>query len=108
MHLGSIRTLLTQHNSFLLLIHHTPDGDAVASSLALYIALRSLGKTVEVVCVDPIPVQFQFLPWSNKIRQELPCNEPLDVTITLDCGDSKRTGFRTELKKWIKTKNRRF
>jgi bifunctional oligoribonuclease and PAP phosphatase NrnA len=102
MNLGSIRALLTEQNSFLLLIHHTPDGDAVASSLALALALKALGKTVEIVCADPIPLQFQFLPWAHKIKQEFPDTERFDVTITLDCGDSKRTGFRIQLKSLIK------
>ena len=97
-------SFFTQHNRFLLLIHHEPDGDAVASSLALSLALRTLGKYVEVVCADPIPAQFQFLPFVQKIKHNFPV-EPFDVIVTLDCGDSKRTGYQAHLKALLKQKS---
>ncbi len=92
-----IETLLTQRRRFLLLIHHSPDGDAIASSLALGLILRRLGKEADVVCADPIPVQFQFLPGVGLIKHDFFVGD-YDVIVTLDCGDSRRTGFRQRLK----------
>ncbi len=92
--------LFSAQDNYLLLIHRSPDGDAVASSLALYLALRSLGKSVDVVCVDPIPVQFQFLPSVRKIKRDFFLGD-YDAIVTLDCGDAKRTGFHDRLKESV-------
>lgn len=98
-----ISTLVKEKDTFLLLIHHSPDGDAVASSLALAMGLHSMGKRVDIVCADPIPAQFHFLPWVDKIKYDFLTGD-YDVVMTLDCGDSKRTGFRSRLKDLITKK----
>ena len=36
------------HDKFILTVHETPDGDALGSECAMYIALKKLGK--EVAC----------------------------------------------------------
>lgn len=84
-------------DNFLLLIHHSPDGDAIASSLALCLTLRALGKTVDIACADPIPKQFHYLPLSHLIQSDFLIGD-YHMIVTLDCGDSKRTGFKQRLK----------
>jgi bifunctional oligoribonuclease and PAP phosphatase NrnA len=42
-----ISELVRSQNTFLVLTHYRPDGDAVGSQLALLLLLRGLGKTVE-------------------------------------------------------------
>jgi bifunctional oligoribonuclease and PAP phosphatase NrnA len=86
---------------FLLLIHHSPDGDSVASSLALALALRQLEKSVDIVCADAIPQPFQFLPGAATIRRDFLLGD-YDVIVTLDCGDARRTGFSKRLEELIK------
>lgn len=100
-----VLTLFQRYNTFLLLVHHCPDGDAVASSLALSLALRSLGKSVDVVCADPIPVQFSFLPSVQTIKHDFFLGD-YDIIVTLDCGDSRRTGFRHRLKDIVKKQHK--
>lgn len=100
-----IVALLQTKENFLLLIHHSPDGDAIASSLGLSFALRSLGKRVDVVCADPIPLQFAFLPSAHAIQRDFLVGD-YEVIITLDCGDSRRTGFRDRLKELARTKHK--
>lgn len=92
----AVASALLKCDKILLLIHHSPDGDAVASSLALCLVLRSLGKTVDVACADPIPKQFQFLPLAHYIQSDFLIGD-YHAIVTLDCGDSKRTGFKQRL-----------
>ena len=54
------RTLRSQ-NTFLVLTHYRPDGDAVGSQLALA-PVPGLGKTVEAWNDDEVPTKFRFLP----------------------------------------------
>jgi len=42
--------------------HVSPDGDTLGSGLALTRALTKLGKRAALVCADPVPHMYQFLP----------------------------------------------
>lgn len=46
---------LKEHDRYLILMHKSPDGDAVGSGYALCMALRSIGKKADTLCGDPIP-----------------------------------------------------
>lgn len=102
---SKVAAVFRRHHSYLLLIHHSPDGDAVASSLALALALRAIGKEADVVCADPVPVQFSFLPLVQDIKNDFLFGD-YDVVVTLDCGDSRRTGFRQRLKDLVRKKHK--
>lgn len=52
---------LKNNDDFYILIHQSPDGDAVGSSHALWHALRSMGKRARILCSDPIPDRFDFI-----------------------------------------------
>ena len=52
---------LMKAENILLLCHKNPDGDTVGSAAALYHALRSLGKTVAILCADPIPAHYSYM-----------------------------------------------
>jgi ribosome-binding factor A len=77
--------------SFLVTSHSNPDGDAVASILAMRIVLLGLGKDVVVYNPDPIPHNFRFLPGVDSIVTE-PGEGPYDATVVLDCSELDRCG----------------
>lgn len=52
---------LTQNDDYLILMHGSPDGDAVGSAYALCRALRALGKKADCACCDPIPSRYSFM-----------------------------------------------
>lgn len=52
---------LYKAENILLLCHKNPDGDTIGSSAALYHALKRLGKTVAVLCADPIPPRYDYM-----------------------------------------------
>ena len=76
---------------FLVTSHKNPDGDAVASMLAMGHLLTSLGKEVVIYNPDPIPSNYQFLPGAFDVSRQ-PGDEPFDATVILDCSDLDRLG----------------
>ena len=48
-------------DNILVLCHKNPDGDTIGSAAALYWALKGLGKTVAVLCADPIPSRYDYM-----------------------------------------------
>jgi len=92
MTLDNIIEEINKAKNIVIFTHEMPDGDAVGSSLALYIGLKQLGKDVDVV-IPEYAKTFEFLPNSNEIKKECK-NETYDLAIALDCGDIKRlNGF---------------
>ena len=80
----------------ILLMPSTPvDGDSLGSSLALYLIFKKMGKQVTVVCADPIPDAFKFLPTTKVISDEFQGTKYFIVT--LDCKKSKINTIRTKL-----------
>ena len=89
-----IGEVLRSHQSFVLLSHVRPDGDAIGSQLALGYSLLALGKSVRLINEDGLPENLAFLPGSARI--ESPPAEPLDVevAIALDTATKPRLGER--------------
>jgi phosphoesterase RecJ-like protein len=87
-----IGEILRAHQSFVLLSHVRPDGDAIGSQLALGFSLMAMGKTVRLVNEDGLPENLAFLRGSDRI--ETPPAEPLDVevAIALDTATKPRLG----------------
>lgn len=90
---------LNKASSILIIFHESPDGDAIASSLALGLALEQKKKKVDCVCCDPIPKVFSFLPGIKKIKRDCLFGD-YDVICTVDCGDVRRTGFAERVKEY--------
>ena len=74
-------------NNIVLLCHINPDGDAIGSTLAMSIALKRLGKEVDIVIDNP-PKRFNFIPEYNNIK--LKSNKKYDTAIVLDTGSIER------------------
>jgi len=82
---------IKESSKIAIMSHIMPDGDNVGSSLALYNALKKLGKDVHFILDDNIPKVYRFLKDSDKV--EMPGQyEHFDAIIALDCGDANRLG----------------
>lgn len=90
--LEQIGEILRNHQSFVLISHVRPDGDAIGSQIALGFSLMAAGKTVRLINEDGLPDNLEFMAGSEKI--ELPLGEPLDVevAIALDTATKPRLG----------------
>jgi phosphoesterase RecJ-like protein len=83
---------LHKANNVLLVSHVFPDGDALGSQLALAEILESSGKEPYCYCQEPVSAIYEFLPGSEKIKNELPGITQFDAAVALDCGDRFRLG----------------
>jgi len=90
--LEKIAKILRENDSFILLSHVRPDGDAIGSQIALGASLEAMGKKVRFVNQDGLPENMEFLPMSDRI--ETPPAEPIDVDVlvALDTANQPRLG----------------
>src|SRR5215210_7844382 len=91
---GVIKERLEKSKNVLIASHVRPDGDAIGSLLALGLALRDAGKSVQMVLVDGVPSSFKHLEGSDLIVKG-PMGEH-DTFITVDAADFKRVGKTLE------------
>ncbi|MBA3962409.1 MAG: bifunctional oligoribonuclease/PAP phosphatase NrnA [Chthoniobacterales bacterium] len=103
---AEIAAVLRAHESFVVLSHVRPDGDALGSQIAMGLALQQLGKKVKVWNEEGLLEKFSFLPGGELVT--LPPNEPedFDVVVALDTATRQRLGDNVlaavgEAKVWI-------
>ena len=58
---AAVLARLLRAENILLLCHKNPDGDTLGSAAALCHALADIGKTVAVLCADPIPARYDYM-----------------------------------------------
>lgn len=86
---------IRSHNSFVILEHEKPDGDAVGSGLAMVQALLALGKQAILVSSDPHPAVYDFLPgkpYYTRAAYLEPADFSPEAAVFLDCTDPERSG----------------
>ena len=89
--------------NILILLHNFPDGDTIASSLALSDYLKSINKKVDCAVKGQIPPVFNFLPGVSEIKNDFLLGD-YDLIVAVDCGDTNRTGFPERLEQVCKNK----
>lgn len=87
MTLDNILEEINKAESIVILTHENPDGDAVGSSLALYNALKEIGKNPDII-IPEYSRCFEFLPGSEDIKTESDV-ESYDLAISLDAATVK-------------------
>ncbi len=87
-----IGSCLEEAETFALLSHVRPDGDAIGSQIALGFALEAMGKKVRLINEDGLPDNLAFMAGADRI--ETPPAEPIgvDVVIALDTATKPRLG----------------
>jgi phosphoesterase RecJ-like protein len=90
--INQIAEIIKNGRSFLVTSHVRLDGDAVGSELALYEALRGLGKDVVVYNQDRTPQLYAFLPDAGVIVNRLGPLDGYDAVFVLDCSEIERVG----------------
>ncbi len=88
--------IIKQSHRVLVVIHPSPDGDAVGSLSAFSGYLNFLGLQNKGFCIDTIPHSFKFLPWvSNNVltnTYDVFRFSP-DLIVLLDINEVKRAGI---------------
>ncbi len=72
--------------------HRDPEADALGSALGLALALETRGAYVNVVCADPVPAMYDFMPQVERFRTAPEPDLDPDLIVVCDCGDLARTG----------------
>ncbi len=73
--------LMLANQKILIMASSPADGDCIGSSLSLYLALKKLDKEVTVVCPDPIPDLYHFLPTTHIIGNRVVASKDFVITI---------------------------
>ncbi|MBO4292779.1 MAG: bifunctional oligoribonuclease/PAP phosphatase NrnA [Clostridia bacterium] len=88
MTLDEILNLIQNSESIVVVTHQTPDGDAVGSSLAMKLALESMGKNPDVI-IPEVPSIYDFLPGREDIKASSDV-EKYELAISVDCATEMR------------------
>ncbi|MCK5095720.1 MAG: bifunctional oligoribonuclease/PAP phosphatase NrnA [Spirochaetes bacterium] len=93
---NAVWKMFKESHVIVLTTHVRPDGDGIASELALYFILSSMGKVVYIINQDRTPDIYSWLPDADRIITleendsiQLPA---IDLTVLLDCSSSNRIG----------------
>ncbi len=78
--------------NILITSHAFPDGDSIASQLALRALLIQLNKTVTIYNNDPPPERYRFLPGSELIETVFPDQFEPQLLVVLDVVPWERLG----------------
>ncbi len=81
-----------RHNSFLLLSHIDPDGDAIGSLIALLLLLERRGKKAIAFDQNGVPEIYRFLKGSDRITTTISPSDHFEVAIFLECPTVQRAG----------------
>jgi len=76
----------------LAVCHENPDADTLGAALAIRHLVRARGGTADVVCGDPVPSLYDFLPDVGAVRMDPDPAAHHDLLVVLDCGSLERIG----------------
>ncbi len=100
-----IGRVLREHQSFAVLSHVRPDGDALGSQLALALSLQAMGKNVKVWNEDGMLEKYNFMPSAEILTPPPATPEDFEVVIALDTATQNRLGTSADgvrsAKLWI-------
>jgi phosphoesterase RecJ-like protein len=92
--LAAILDALHRGSRFLVCAHTRPDGDSLGSMLAMGMVIEQMGKAVQLVTADRIPMHYRQLPGANAIHTMSRIRGSYDAVILLECDSLERTRLR--------------
>ena len=93
---SQVTEALHRAHHVLIASHVFPDGDALGSQLALGDILESLGKKVYYYSEEFVSAMYEFMPGSEKLRNDLSDIAPFAAAVAVDCGDRFRLGHKMD------------
>jgi len=93
----NVKEFISKYDKFILCGHESPDGDAIGSEYAMFLALKQLKKTVFIFNSDSAPITFTFIDETNDINvlsniKQLPPDIANYALIILDTNDIHNIG----------------
>jgi len=87
-------SFLKEEDDFFIATHINPEGDALGSSIALSMALETLGKKTVVYDRDGVPDFYRFLPGHERVILSPVAVETATLNLLLlDCNTPERAGI---------------
>ena len=97
--IAQTQKLIQSAEQIVITCHKNPDGDAIGSTLGLYMFLKKLGKNAQVIVPNDFPEFLKWLPQAQDIlifeKQHTKCSDLIanaDLIFTLDFNAFHRTG----------------
>jgi phosphoesterase RecJ-like protein len=87
-------SFLKKEKKFFIATHVNPEGDALGSSIALSMALASLGKKTLLYDKDMVPYFYHYLPGHGNFMSSIPPSIQDEwPLVLLDCNSMERAGI---------------
>ncbi len=89
---SDVSDALNRANGIVIITHKNPDSDGIGSQIALFHALRSIGKQVWMHNIDVVPRICRYLDASEQVTSghEFKHLNEVDTIVSLDCGAKSR------------------
>lgn len=96
-----IQKLLAEAQRIVVLQADNPDGDSLASVLALEHILEDMGKDVWLYCGVDIPSYLRHMPGWDRVHAELPSNFDVSIIVDTSADGLFDTLNKSDQKKWL-------
>ncbi len=83
---------LESARTVLVVSHENPDADTLGAGLAVAALVEAAGGQATVVCTDPVPSLYAFLPGIERVRTDPEPGLAYDRLVVVDCGSLDRVG----------------
>ena len=90
--LNDIVQFIKENDNFIITSHIDPDGDNIASQLAMYSLFKKLNKKAIILDQDPVPERYEFLLNNEVIYHKLPSNNEFSALFVVDVAVLRRIG----------------
>jgi phosphoesterase RecJ-like protein len=102
--INQIESNLRQANKIVVIQADNPDGDSLASSLALEEILGDQGKEVVLYCGVDIPSYLHYLPGYSRVVNELPTQFDLSIIVDTSSDSLLEQLDKDNAKSWLTTR----
>jgi phosphoesterase RecJ-like protein len=102
--IGALKEYLAQSERIMIIGHRSPDGDAIGSSMAMTLFLRSIGKEVSTWVPDDFPDFLRSIPGADEVciyegrgKEANKIMAEYDLIFCMDFNRSDRTGAMSQV-----------
>lgn len=104
MKIDKFNKLLADSSNIVVIQADNPDGDSLASALALEAALDNIGKNVTLFCGVDIPTYLRHIPGWDRVVNELPKIFDLSIIVDTSAISLLDSLVKSSEINWVKTK----
>ena len=94
--LAKVKEQIEKAKSIVIATHGNPSMDSLGSSLSFYLGLLGLGKTVTVVCPDPVTVEYSNLVGVNKLDTKIGGKRNFVISLYYQEGSIEKVSYNIE------------